>query len=100
MAWISFPTLPPTFFMKESLFSLVSVVGKPLHIDLATQNKTRPICARVKVKVNLLADLPKKIQIHVVNEAIGEVWSKWIKIQYDHMPKYFKECKLQGHTEV
>ncbi|KAG5631191.1 hypothetical protein H5410_002908 [Solanum commersonii] len=28
MAWISFPDLLPTFFVKESLFSLASAVGK------------------------------------------------------------------------
>lgn len=27
IAWISFPNLLPTFFVKESLFALASVVG-------------------------------------------------------------------------
>ncbi|KAH0655674.1 hypothetical protein KY285_030556 [Solanum tuberosum] len=31
MAWISFPDLWPTFFVKESLFSLASALGKPIH---------------------------------------------------------------------
>lgn len=41
MTWISFPNLLPT--------SIASAVGRPLHLDLATINKTRPSCARVKV---------------------------------------------------
>lgn len=40
MAWISFPDLKPTYFVKESIFSLASAVGKPLHLDMATINKT------------------------------------------------------------
>lgn len=24
---------------------------------------------------------------------------KWIHIKYDYVPKYYKECKLQGHNE-
>lgn len=36
----------------------------------------------------------------MVDEATGVVRSKWIKIQYDYMPKYCKECKLQGHYEA
>lgn len=28
---------------------------------------------------------------------MGECKSKWIKVQYDHMSKYCKECCLQGH---
>jgi len=49
MAWISFPDLKPTFFVKESIFSLATAVGKPIHLDMATINKRRPSCARVKV---------------------------------------------------
>lgn len=60
MAWISFPKFVPAYFVKECLFSLANRVGKPLHLDMATINKTRPSCARVKVLVNLLAELPKK----------------------------------------
>ncbi|CAN4097094.1 unnamed protein product [Withania somnifera] len=61
MAWISFPTLPPHFFVKKALFSLAAAVGKPLQVDLAIRNKTRPSCARVKVEVDLLAEHPKRV---------------------------------------
>ncbi|XP_070040107.1 uncharacterized protein [Nicotiana tomentosiformis] len=83
MAWISFPGLLPTFFVKECLFSLASAVGKPMHLDMATRNKTRPSCARVKVLVDLLADLPKKnkeplmiLSSGKVVENVGELWKE------------------------
>ncbi|KAF3685426.1 hypothetical protein FXO37_00637 [Capsicum annuum] len=38
MAWISFPDLLPTFFVKESIFSIAAGVGKPIHLDMATIN--------------------------------------------------------------
>lgn len=60
MVWISFPGLLPTYFVKECLFSLASAVGKPLHLDMATINKTRPSCVRVKILVDLLADCLKR----------------------------------------
>lgn len=97
MAWISFPNLLPTCFVKECLFSLAYAVGKPIHLDLATINKTRPSCARVKVLVDLLTDLPKKVRMDIVNESTGEVRTEWVMILYDYLPKYCKECKLQGH---
>ncbi|WMV42323.1 hypothetical protein MTR67_035708 [Solanum verrucosum] len=50
MAWISFSNLKPTYFVKEALFSIATAVGKPLHLDMTTINKTRPSCARVKVQ--------------------------------------------------
>ncbi|KAH0632725.1 hypothetical protein KY284_035511 [Solanum tuberosum] len=63
IAWISFPALPPIFFVKEVVFSLAAAVGKPLQVDLATKNQTRPSCARVKVEVDLLSEFPKRINV-------------------------------------
>uniref|UniRef100_M1CST3 Uncharacterized protein n=1 Tax=Solanum tuberosum TaxID=4113 RepID=M1CST3_SOLTU len=100
MAWISFPKLRPTLFVKESIFSLASVVGKPLLLDVATINKTRPSCARVKVQVDLLADLPKVIELEVRNEDTDTSRVEKVKIQYDLLPKYCQTCKLQGHAEM
>ncbi|KAG5591557.1 hypothetical protein H5410_042071 [Solanum commersonii] len=98
VAWISFPSLPPNFFGEEAIFSLASAVGKPLQVDLATRNQTRPSCARVKVEVDLLKEFPKRIKIGVKRseELISE---RWINIRYDYMPKYCKTCKIQGHDE-
>lgn len=59
IVWISFPALPSNFFVKEDVFSLAAVVGKPLQVDLATKNQTRPSCIRVKVEVDLLCDFPR-----------------------------------------
>lgn len=69
MAWISFPGLLPTYFVKECLFSLASVVGKPMHLDMDTINKTRPSSARVKVLVDLLAGLPNKVRMDIGSSA-------------------------------
>ncbi|WMV53891.1 hypothetical protein MTR67_047276 [Solanum verrucosum] len=72
MAWILFSNLLPTFFEKESFFSLASAVGISLQLDQATINKTRPSCARVKVLVDLRADLPKFFYMDIENERTGE----------------------------
>ncbi|XP_059302829.1 uncharacterized protein LOC132054888 [Lycium ferocissimum] len=97
IAWISFPTLAPNYFGESQLFSMASAVGKPLIIDLATKNKTRPSCAWVKVEVDLLKEHPERVAIQAVNKATGEIRTKWVKIQYDYVPKYCTECCLQGH---
>ncbi|KAH0713421.1 hypothetical protein KY289_009380 [Solanum tuberosum] len=97
IAWISFPSLPPNFFGKETIFSLAVAVGKPLQVDMATKNQTRPSCARVKVEVDLLKEFPKRINIGIKSN--GVVQEKWIKIKYDYMPKYCKTYMIQGHDE-
>ncbi|XP_060194982.1 uncharacterized protein LOC132624180 [Lycium barbarum] len=99
IAWISYPSLPPNYFMKEAIFSLASTVGKPLQVDMATANKTRPSCARVKVEVDLLGEFPKRINIRMKKKSTGEIVDKWIKINYDYVPKYCKNYKVQGHNE-
>ncbi|WMV54519.1 hypothetical protein MTR67_047904 [Solanum verrucosum] len=39
IAWISFPSLPPNFFGKETIFSMAAVVGRPLQVDLGHNEK-------------------------------------------------------------
>ncbi|KAF3669654.1 hypothetical protein FXO37_08919 [Capsicum annuum] len=60
----------------------------------------RPSCARVKVEVDLIGKLPYRVRINEENEVTGDIKSKWISIQYDYMPKYCKECSLQGHDKA
>ncbi|KAH0698548.1 hypothetical protein KY284_012763 [Solanum tuberosum] len=99
MAWISFRDLRTTFFVKESLFSLASAIWKPIHLDMATINKTRPSCARVKVQVDLLVDLPKFVELEIEDPISQSSRVERIKVLYDVLPKYCKKCKLQGHNE-
>lgn len=64
VVWISFPELPPNFFARKSLLSIASAVGKPLAVDKATKDRTRPSTARVKVLLDLL---DKHHQSYVTN---------------------------------
>lgn len=99
MAWITFPNLLPTFFGKESIFSLATAIGKPIHLDMATINKTRPSCVRVKVQVDLAVELPDFVEIEVVNSRTKSAKVQKVKIKYDILPKYCHTYKLQGHEE-
>ncbi|KAF3660792.1 hypothetical protein FXO37_13234 [Capsicum annuum] len=58
VAWISKPDLPRNFIIRDAIFSVALAVGRPLTVDMATKNQTRPSCARVNVKVELVAKLP------------------------------------------
>ncbi|KAK4729971.1 hypothetical protein R3W88_022959 [Solanum pinnatisectum] len=100
MAWISFPNLLPTFFVKECLFSIVAAIGKPIQLDQATIKKMRPSCARVKVLVDLKGNFPISVQMNIKNPKRGEMRSSLITIQYDYVPKYYLECKRQRHNAI
>jgi len=42
---------------------IASAVGKAIVVDKATQEKTRPSAARVKVILDLLENRPKKVKL-------------------------------------
>ncbi|KAF3641418.1 hypothetical protein FXO38_09638 [Capsicum annuum] len=88
------------FPLLKSLFSLASIVGKLVHLDVATINKTRPSCARVKVQLDLLTERQQYVMIDIENEATKEVRRINVKIKYDILPTYHTNCKLQGHEEA
>jgi len=98
LTWVSFPSLPPNFFVKESLFNLAQAIEKSLHIDIATKNQSKPSCAKVKVEVDLLQDFPKRMNVGIKKASNWEIILTWIK-KYDYIPKYCKTCNLQDHKE-
>ncbi|MCD9645223.1 hypothetical protein HAX54_033990 [Datura stramonium] len=67
-------------------------------MDMAMINRTRPNYAKVKVIVDLMANLPNHVRMDVEDESTVEMRTKKVKIQYDYLPKYCWECKLQGHS--
>lgn len=89
MAWISFPNLLPTFFVKECLFSLANAVGTPIHLDQSTIKRTRPSCAQVKVLVDFKKSFPKYVIMNIEDEVTGEVRSTVVDIRYDYVSKSF-----------
>lgn len=74
---------------------MAMIVRKPLQVDMATRDQTRPNCARVKVKVDLLSEFPKRIKIGV-RKSTGEILEKWVTIKYDYAPKYCTICMIKA----
>lgn len=99
VAWISLPDLPPNIFSKGAIFSIASSIRKPLTIDMATKNQTKPSCAKIKIEVDLIAKLLERVMINEEDDVTGGIKSKWIQTQYDYMPKYCRKCCLQGHDK-
>lgn len=66
--------------------SIASAVGKPLAVDKATQDRTRPSTARVKVLLDLLDKHPKKVKIHIVDYKSGKLVEHYQDIKYYNLP--------------
>lgn len=97
--WISLPNLSPELFARQSLLSIANAVGKPIAIDKATQVKSRPSTARVKVILDLLDKLPTRIRLQYVDNASGKIVEVFQEVIYDNLPGYCIYCKRQGHIE-
>ncbi|KAG5616081.1 hypothetical protein H5410_015905 [Solanum commersonii] len=74
-------------------------LGKPIAIDKATQIKSRPSTARVKVILDLMEKLPNRIWLQFVDRKSGMLIEIFQEIVYDNLPLYCNYCKHQGHDE-
>lgn len=92
-AWMSFEGLSIHFFNKSALFSIATTMVKPLKIDGATANFTRPSIARVCIKVDMLKPLPQWIWI-----GIAPFYIFWQAVLYEDVPTYCTHCSKFGHS--
>nr|XP_009799813.1 PREDICTED: uncharacterized protein LOC104245823 isoform X1 [Nicotiana sylvestris] len=99
VVWISLPNLPTELFAMKALLSIASVVGKPIAIDKATQTKSRPSAARVKVILDLMDKLHDKLFLQFVDKQTGKIVEFFQDFVYDNLPLYCNCCKHQGHDE-
>lgn len=79
--WVSLPNLPLFLFNQLGLFSIGSLLGKPLILDAATGNLSRPNVARLCVEVYLLKRLPHRIWLDC--ESIEGFWQD---VLYEKLP--------------
>nr|XP_027062884.1 uncharacterized protein LOC113689292 [Coffea arabica] len=91
--WATLPALPVHFFDKHSLFSILSLVGKPLFLDAATAARTGPSVAWVCVEVHLVKPICSRVWVAVE----GEV-GFWQQIVIDDLPSYCSKCWRLGHS--
>src|SRR4051812_26232640 len=90
--WISLPNLPLFLFNKSGLFSIGSLLSKPLTLDSATADMSRPSVARVCVEIDLLKTIIPRVRLDCES---GEGF--WQEVIYEKMPSYCNTCKRLGH---
>nr|TKS10930.1 hypothetical protein D5086_0000078350 [Populus alba] len=91
--WIRFPNLPLKCWSPICLSKLASVIGKPLQLDTPTSSITRLSYARVLVETDLLAKLPKSINISLPNRV-----NMAQKVLYESLLRFCKKCRSLGHN--
>lgn len=93
-----FSCIGPKFFCEGGSVLASCSSWKAFEGRFGDQQLNTPSYARAKVEVDLLRDFPQIITVGVRKQT-SEVVEKCVRIKYDHLPKYCKSCKIQGHDE-
>ncbi|KAG5609441.1 hypothetical protein H5410_020722 [Solanum commersonii] len=96
VVWISLPNLSPDLFAKKSLLSIASAVGKPIAIDKATQIKSRPSTARVKVILDLMEKLPNRLRLQFVDRKSDVDQSKATPLDRQLVASTFEQNRVNS----
>ncbi|EOY34749.1 Uncharacterized protein TCM_042329 [Theobroma cacao] len=98
--WIAFPNLKAHLFEKSALLLIAKTVGKPLFVDEATANGSRPSVARVCIEFDCRRPPIDQVWIVVQNRETGTVTSGYPqRVEFSQMPAYCDHCCHVGHKE-
>lgn len=90
--WIRIHGLPLELWNQECFSRIASVIGRPIHVDRATAEKSKITHARICVEIDAHNDLPHEIAITVGGETVV------VGVQYQVCPPTCSSCKVFGHS--
>ncbi|OIT27310.1 hypothetical protein A4A49_35878 [Nicotiana attenuata] len=97
--WVLLPGLPFHMHIWNYVKQVVSIIGTPLEMDLATRGRTRPSMAKVRVEIDFLKDQPNSAYVgKIFDDAPQKEFVQ--KIEFEGVPKYCKFCRKLGHNII
>ncbi|XP_009768438.1 uncharacterized protein [Nicotiana sylvestris] len=97
--WALLPGLPFHMHTWNYVKQVVSAIGTPFEMDLATRGRTRPSIAKVRVEIDLLKDQPNSVYVgQIYDNAPQKGFMQ--KIEFEGVPKYCKFCRKLGHNMI
>ncbi|GAV87477.1 DUF4283 domain-containing protein [Cephalotus follicularis] len=91
--WVKFMNIPMEYWTSRGRSHLASVLGSPIHMDSATEEKTRICFARICVEMNADKPFPEVIKAKRMNGTIVEV-----RVDYSWKPPVCERCKVFDHS--
>lgn len=92
--WIRLKNAPMKLFTSEGISHIASVVGTPLCLDNATENRRRIQFAMICVEVGQGEDIPDSIVVDI--EEVGEIT---VYVEYLYKPKVCSLCGKFGNAD-
>lgn len=92
--WTKLSNIPYELSTEDGLSEIASIVGKPLQMDFLTSDGDKLHFARVYVEVNLKDDLPKEVEVILLDGS-----SHFVQVEYMGKPVLCNTCHRVGHDE-
>ncbi|XP_060188384.1 uncharacterized protein LOC132617405 [Lycium barbarum] len=96
LVWVLLPGLPFHLHSWNYIKQIVAPIGTPLMMDPATENRTRPSMAKVRVEVNLTETKINSISIGTENENCPRK-GFYQKLEYENAAKF---CENDPNTST
>lgn len=95
--WVNLPRLPFHLHTWHYVKQIVSEAGTPLEMDIATRGKPKPSMSKVRLEVDLLKPLLTSVWIGDEDDD-SSLKGFEQKLEYENILKYYKHCKMLGHS--
>ncbi|XP_019420741.1 PREDICTED: uncharacterized protein LOC109330928 [Lupinus angustifolius] len=90
--WVKILGLPQEYWSPKIIFSIAGVIGTPIAIDEATNNRSFRHFSKVLVDINLKAKLTNQILVE------REGFAFFVNLEYENLPEFCNGCQCIGHT--
>ena len=90
--WVKFYNIPLEYWTNTCLGYIPSAIGKPLHLDSLTENRSRLSFARICIEVDWNSEFPKFALLNLGNGKFTTV-----RIEYPWVPHICSHCQVFGH---
>ncbi|VFQ73495.1 unnamed protein product [Cuscuta campestris] len=90
--WVTIPNLPIHLHDQKALFCITSKLGKPLKVDNATLNFSRPKAARVCIEIDVSKNRHQKIHVKHIDDDL------FFQVLYEDPPSFCDSCQRLGHN--
>ncbi|VFQ92357.1 unnamed protein product [Cuscuta campestris] len=90
--WVTIPNLPIHLHDQKALFCITSKLGKPLKVDSATLNFSRPKAARVCIEIDVSKNLHQKIHVKHIDDDL------FFQVLYEDPHSFCDSCHRLGHN--
>ncbi|KAK1388167.1 hypothetical protein POM88_016345 [Heracleum sosnowskyi] len=95
--WVKFENLPDSYWTREGLSYLGSVIGTPLSADALTSKLEILPFAKLCVEYKIGDDLPSKIEVEVMDPISELKHMEVVRVSYPNKPLICSACKALGH---